>query len=669
VSQLLSFLVLGLATGAVYVALATGVLTVFKASRVVNFAQGAMAMWGAYVYVEARTTGDVVLPVGSVPLGAPATAGTAILLGITNGLLMCLVIYVLVFRPLRHAPSLAQVVASVGVLITMQALVILRFGSESVNAPPILSTGTVTLFGASLSIAALLLAGIAVLLTGVIGAYLQYTKYGIATRAASEDEQSAVLTGYSTTRLAVIAWAFSATFSTVMVILASATTGLNSFNYTLYVIPALGAVLVARFSSMTVTTVAGLAIGAFQGGILLLSTKSWWPDWASPAGVSSTLPFVVIVIALFAFGDKLPRRGAIIDRSLPRIDLPRFRPVGLSVGCVVYLVLVLTLGGTYRFGLITTLILGLICFSYVVVTGYLGQVSLAQIAFAGVAGFTLSKLTTSWGFPFPLDLLSAAFVAGGVGLLVAIPAVRIRGTELAIVTLAAAAVIESFVFNNAALTGERGSPIEQPNLFGLDLAIRAGSDVARPSFAVLVLVIAIAVGLLLVRVLSGSTGKAFLAVRSNERAAAAAGLNVALIKAVGFGMSAFIAGIGGCLLGYSRGQLSVASFTVFVGISLLAFAYLGGITSLTGAVIAGLLGPLGFVYTFMDAELALGQYYGLISGLGLLLTVILNPTGIAGAIHDTRDGLRRPARAPASTETVGSSPTKTPLAEQEALRA
>jgi branched-chain amino acid transport system permease protein len=674
VSAIFSFLVLGLVAGAVYASLATGLLTVYKASRVVNFAQGAMAMWGGYTFATVSSTGVVVLPVGSFSLGAPATLASAIAIGVACGLAISLLIYGLVFRPLRHAPALAQVVASVGVLLTMQALVIVRFGAESVSAPAVLPDDAVTVLGTPVSATAIWLAGLAVASTLALGFYLQFTRYGIATRAASENERSAVLTGYSTSRLSVAAWALSGSVSTLMVILASSATGLNSSNYTLYVIPALGAVLVAQFRSMSVAVIAALAIGMFQSVVTLLSTKLWWPEWASPAGVSSALPFVVIVVALFLIGDRLPRRGAIIEQSLPRIDLPKVRPLMLGAAVIGYVALLLVANGTYRFGLMTTLILALICFSYVIVTGYLGQVSLAQAAFAGTAGFMLSKLTTEWGIPFPLDVLLASLVAAVAGLLVAIPAVRIRGTQLAIVTLAAAAVIESFVFNNALLTGQHGSPISQPSFLGLDLGIREGSDIARLSFGIMVLVIVLLVGLSLARILSGATGRAFLAVRSNERAAAAVGLNVAMIKAVGFSMSAFVAGLGGCLLGYSRGQLSVASFTVFVGVTLLAFAYLGGITSLSGAVAAGLLGPLGVVYTFMDGQLDLGRYYGLISGVALLLTVIFNPSGMVGALQDGRArlGSRRPRPAPSNAPTdvqdrEAASPT--PGANEEALRA
>jgi branched-chain amino acid transport system permease protein len=112
-------------------------------------------------------------------------------------------------------------------------------------------------------------------------------------------------------------------------------------------------------------------------------------------------------------------------------------------------------------------------------------------------------------------------------------------------------------------------------------------------------------------------------------------------KVIGFGLSAFIAGVAGCLIGYSAGQLSAESFTVFVGLQILAVAYLGGITSFGGAVVAGVIGPLGIVYVVVHEVFRLGDYYALISGLLLIATAILNPIGIAGESRRQGEWLRR----------------------------
>jgi branched-chain amino acid transport system permease protein len=331
----------------------------------------------------------------------------------------------------------------------------------------------------------------------------------------------------------------------------------------------------------------------------------------------------------------------------------------VAVGVIALFVL----NGSYRFGLITSMILAVLSLSLMVLTGYLGQISLAQAAIAGTAGFLLSRLGAWWGGLFPLDIIVASLAAAVVGVIVAIPALRMRGTQLAIVTMAAAVAVEAFIFSNPQFTPRGGNPIVAPSIFGLDLGIRSGTNVARIEFGLLILAILVIVSLALVRILGGDTGRAFLAVRSNEKAAAAIGINVPLTKVLGFGLSAFIAGLGGCLLGYSRGQLSVDSFTVFVGVSLLAFAYLGGITSIAGAIIAGLLGPLGLVYVFLDNAISLGTYYSIVSGLGLVITSVLNPYGIAGAFEILLRKFRLPAQ-PTVTQHVSAQVVGTKLQKE-----
>jgi branched-chain amino acid transport system permease protein len=208
--------------------------------------------------------------------------------------------------------------------------------------------------------------------------------------------------------------------------------------------------------------------------------------------------------------------------------------------------------------------------------------------------------------------------------------------------------IERFVFNNYSLTPPSGNPIADPSVFGLNVAVREGSELSRMAFSITVLVVATIVVLAFVRLASGTTGRMFLAVRANERAAASVGIDVRMAKVMGFGLSAFIAGVAGCLIGYSAGQLSAESFTVFVGLQILAVAYLGGITSFGGAVVAGVIGPLGILYVVLHEVFDLGDYYALISGIALIATAILNPVGVAGETRRQIDWLRaRRRREPA----------------------
>jgi branched-chain amino acid transport system permease protein len=285
----------------------------------------------------------------------------------------------------------------------------------------------------------------------------------------------------------------------------------------------------------------------------------------------------------------------------------------------------------------------MVSLSLVVLTGFVGQISLAQAAFAGSAAFVLANIGRSAGFPFPVSLLVAAGVATVAGVAVGLPALRIRGAQLAVVTLAGAIATEHLVFRNPELVSSGGEYIAGPELAGIDLAVRRGADISRLAFGVLALIVLALLTVAVGNLLRSDTGRAFLAVRSNERAAAASGIRVAGVKLLGFAISSFIAGIGGAFIGYSRGQLTADSFGVFASVSFLAFAYLGGITSISGAFVAGVFAPLGIVYTISVRNPTAGRGYLLTSGVTLIVAAIASPEGIAGRVRQVRGWLLRSA--------------------------
>ncbi len=218
-------------------------------------------------------------------------------------------------------------------------------------------------------------------------------------------------------------------------------------NYTLYVVPALAVALLGRLTSVGITCAAGLGLGAFQGLVTFTTAQPWWPSWAS-TGLGDAIPFLVIVAALFLFGPRLPSRGTTDSVSLPAVVPPRMRPGVICIATAAGIAALAFTSGSYRFGVVTSMIVAVLALSLVVLTGMVGQVSLAQAAFAGAAGFALSRLTTTWAVPFPLSMLLAALCAGLLGVMVGLPALRIRGVQLAVVTLAAAVAIERLVFRN-----------------------------------------------------------------------------------------------------------------------------------------------------------------------------------------------------------------------------
>lgn len=651
-SQHVLFIVLGLGLGAVYAALSLGIVVTYQGTGVINFAAAAMATVPLYIYSDLRA-GKLTLPLPWIPSIDVGDLPTwlCVAIALLAAAILGTLVQLLVSRPLRTAPVLAKVVAAVGIMLTLQAGVAMKYGTTARPLEPILPTGTWTVFGAPLPIDRVWLIGITIAVGGAVAAWFQRSRTGLAIQAASENERAASFARLSPSRLGMVTWVLATVLTAFILLLAGPGVGvLTPQNLTLLVVPALAAALIARLRSLTAALIGALALGVVQSELQFLSsTKSWWPGWAKQ-GLLDAVPFLVIVAALFLLGRSIPTRGDDTSTGLPPVILPRNKPTTialLSMGGV--LALALTSGG-YRFGVITSLAVALIALSLVVLTGMVGQISLAQAAFGGIAGIAVYRIGDS--IPFPISMILAALIATAAGILVGLPALRIRGAQLAVVTLAAALSLEKFVFANPSIVSATSNRIPDPSLFGLDLAVRRGTTIARLPFGLMVLAVVVVSFVLVGNVMRSGTGRKMLAVRSNERAAASVGIGVASIKVTAFALASFLAGLGGALIGYSRGQLSPESFGVFVGLSFLAITYLGGITSLSGAVVAGALAALGIVFVFLDRVLDLGNYYALFSGVSLVLTVILNPVGIAGKTRADIDAMRAKRAGKRSAETT-----------------
>jgi sulfate-transporting ATPase len=223
-------------------------------------------------------------------------------------------------------------------------------------------------------------------------------------------------------------------------------------------------------------------------------------------------------------------------------------------------------------------------------------VSLAQLALAGVGAFTLSFLTQSWNVPFPIAPLLAALAATVVGVIIGLPALRLRGLTLGVVTLALAFGVEAIWFRNSQFVTSAGAKVTPARIFGIDLGIGIGKEFPRLPFGFMCLIVCALVALGVGRLRTSSLGSAMLAVRANERAASGIGVNVVFVKVISFAIASFIAGLGGSLLAYRRGVVTWEGFTALGGLTILSTAYLAGVTSVFGGLQAGILAAGGLVY-------------------------------------------------------------------------
>lgn len=675
----------GIASGALIVAVALGVVLTFRGSGVVNFANGAVAMYAAYVFAVLRSRGDLMLPPLPNPLaiiewpvnslgngnldlpnwptfisfGRSMGVVPAILIALLFCVLLGYALHALIFRPLRHAPPLTKVVASVGVFLLLQAIVVRRFASTPIPVKPIFAKTPIDLpFGLRFSKDQLIVSVLVVIVTVLLWAVFHYTRFGLATRAAAENEKGAVVLGFSPEFLAGVNWVLSTVLTGLLgILVASINTSVDPATIPALIVPALTAALVGGFSSFSLTAIAGFLLGMQAQLVTYLGVKeAWFPKSGSAAfpGIDKVVPFVVIMLVLYLRGDSLPTRGSLAVGRLPfsptpsRAAVRMWGPV-LIASTTVFGLFIAT--PAFRLALTNTLVGVMVCLSAVVITGFVGQISLSQMAFAGISGFLLSKLGAEHGVPFPIAPLLGALVAMLVGVVVSLPALRVRGVNLAIATLAFGVAVDAAILRNTSVNGGlKGAPIKVPKVFDpnrvtnykiLGITLGDGKQ-PNPMTIVLCLIVAVVLCYLVVNLRQSASGRRMLAIRSNERAAAAAGINVAGTKMLAFALSAFIAGIAGAISSYRFGSTTAEYFNYTQSLIFFAFAYLGGISSVSGAVMGGVLVAGGVNFTFLQNVLHIPSEFTLIlGGLGLIFAAIVNPEGVAGGFSGRIAELKR----------------------------
>jgi branched-chain amino acid transport system permease protein len=635
VQNILLFAVLGLGEGALIAALAISVVIFYRGSGTVNLSMGAIAMVASYLYYS----------VDSGSFGFHPPWWVALILVLIFIAILGTVIELALFWPLRTSSPLAKLAASLGLLLLAQAVIALAYGNSSLSPTSILPGSTVHLFGSTVPVDRLILAGIVIVLGAVLWAMYRFTGFGLATRAAAESEPHAMYAGLSPRRLSLSNAVLASVIAGAFGILVAPLITLNTTTLPLEIVPALGAALFAGFSSLGVAVFAGLLMGAGASLLNYWSSQSWFPQsQGNPLnGLPELLFFVLVAIAMAWRGSKVPARGEVTEKRMPLAPRPENLVRWSVIALVAGVVLLIIFPYEFRQALVNSMLGAMLCLSLVVVVGFVGQISVVQVALAGVTGFAMSHLMFNiggiWGdFPIaPLIGIASALI---IGLITAIAALRVRGVSLAVVTLAGAVAIEQFGFGNAAW-GEAatGSPIKPLHVFGLNLSPEAsfrGIDgkVPSPVFGFVVLAVLILLCLFVAGIRRGAIGQRMLAVRSNERAAAAAGIDVRRVKLTAFMASALIAAICGVLYAYNFETVTSDLFGSVNALVIIAYAYFGGITMISGALFAALGATQGLIPQAFQTWFGLnGTWPLLIGAIGLLVTLVANPDGIAGTAY------------------------------------
>jgi len=622
--EALRFALVGISSGALIALVALGIVVVYRSSGVLNFAAGATGAVGAELCYQLRSQHHLAWVFA---IGAGVAAGAAI------GALTQLIVMVL----LRQSSPLGKLIASLGLLSAIQGAAIVKWTGRPRLVSGVLPTKLIHLAGArgpdGLNIGEdrLILTAASIVLAVVLRIVYSKTRFGLATSAVAENRRAAATVGWSARTIELINFSLAGALAALAAIFLAPTVGLTISILTLLVLPALAAALLGGFSSFFLTVVGAAVIGMLQS---VLARYSHTP------GVSDSVPFLVIVGVIVAGGRARPARGDVASR-LPLPGSGRIALGPLVVAIVVAAALVFRLDASWVDSITTTAIIGLLILSVVVVTGYAGQLSLCQWALAGFGGWAASRLVADHGFPFWLAAILGVLVTVPLGLVVALPALRTRGLNLAVVTLGLALVVQSMILNNTDLTGGvSGTQVGVPSLFGVSL-----DPISHPErYATLVLVVLLLSGLMVANVRRGRAGRRMLAVRSNERAAASLGVGVYTTKLYAFGVAAFIAGIAGVLVIFRSPSAVFTQFDIFGSITVVQYAVIGGIGFASGAAIGGILAGGALLSRVFDSLFSIDKWLPIIAGLGVAGMLKQSPDGLASMYAAT--GRRLRARLP-----------------------
>jgi sulfate-transporting ATPase len=595
--EVVRFAVLGLATGAIFGLLAQGVVLVYRGSGLINFAQGAIAMFGAYIYYELTVNHNW-------PTAAAAVA-SIILCGVLGAF-----IQLVVLRAMSNSSALSRCIATLGIVLILQSTADIRYGQDTLAVPSLLPTRAISLFSSRLQIGldSVYIFSICILLSILLFILYRYTSFGRVTTAVAEHDLVAAALGHSPNMIATINWVIGSMLAGLAGILIAPITFLQPTTLVLLVLPAMAAALIGQFKSFPIAFLAALVLGVAQSE---LNTYVSSPGWGTAA------PFLAIIVLLILRGRSLPLRSFVLDR-LPTVGNGRHRwPIIIVFGGALCLG-ALVANANWSAAIATTASMAIICLSIVVLTGYAGQLSLAQFVLAGVGALVAARLSAY--MPFWLTLAVAAVLTGAIGGLVGLPALRTRGITLAVATLCLGGALLAVVLNNSGT----GIAVPTPTVFGWDVdPLFTGN---RYAFVAVVLLLLISLGITNLR--RGVTGRLMLATRSNERAAAALGVNVALVKTYAFVVAAAIASIGGTVLAFMQPTVTFSNFDVFTSILIVAATVVGGIGYIAGAYIGSLIISGGVVSLLLSGLPQINNYLPLIGGIVLVANLMVSPDGL-----------------------------------------
>ncbi|MGI5283138.1 ABC transporter permease subunit [Nonomuraea polychroma] len=576
---LVSYVLSGLVTGAIFAIMGSGLTLSYAATGVFNFAHGALGFLSALLFYELTTAA-----------GWPAWAA-ALVSVVLFAPALGYVLHKAMFRGLAQAGETAQIVATIGLTIALPALGLLVVdlaglpAADATSLPrgvgphPALSFDVL---GVHLDTDQLITFAVSAVAAAGLWAFMRHTPYGLRMRASVDRRRLATLRGIDADATSALAWMLGSGLAGLAGVLAVSVLGLDATAYTVLLFASATAAVFGRLRSIPWTFAAGLALGVVQNLV------AGYTDFLEEVtGLRTAVPVILLFAGLVLLNRSRERvAGSAAEDTPPPDHLAGLPPWRRRLPWAVGLVLLVGftfLAPEYYVGIAAHgLVLALIFCSFVVVTGIGGMVNLAQAAFASMAALTCGWAFSS-GLPFFVAILLGVLAAAAVGMLVALPALRLGGRVLTLATLALALLADQVLFQVDAFSN--GTIGWQLPALGFGFA-----DTSDPRVLVVVLLVLIGLVAWLVRNLERSaSGRAILAVRSAPAAATTSGLSAPRTKIMLFVLASAIAGLGGVLFAVAKGSITATDLPAFAGFVWLAVVVLQGVRRIGGAVLGGLI--------------------------------------------------------------------------------
>ncbi|MGA8846563.1 MAG: ABC transporter permease [Nocardioides sp.] len=564
--KFLAYLIPGIFTGSAYAIAASGLVLTYTTTRVFNIAHGAFGMVMAFLFWDF-----------SQRQGLPTWLSLALVLLVVAPLLGFM-IQRFVARGLGDSPVSVSLVVTVGLFVGLIGVATAVWPPEPRFVPPLLADATGNDKSFSIGETVVTAQQIITVLASIAVAIALYllltrTRIGTAMRAAVDNPELLKLYGGKPDTVAALSWAIGISLAALAGILLVPVVGLGYYELTLLVINAYAAAMVGRLKSLPLTFVGAMGLGIIDSMAL-----GYIPTGSFLADLRPVVPPLFLFAALVLLPQAQLRIGQV--KGIVSAPVPTIRRMLIS-GAVFLVVLFVVISPMPEARLLlvgTAATYAMVMLSLVLLTGYGGHVSLAQLTFAGVGALAYAKLDS----PNLVGLLVSALIAMAVGALVALPVLRLTGLYLALSTLAFGVLMDKVVFQNERAFGFGGAlSANRMSFFGNTVETTQAYVMVMGVFFVLV-----AIGILVLR--RGVLGRLLVAMRDSPAACGTLGLDLRWARVALFGLSAGVAGLAGALFAGLRGTIGAADFQYFNSLPLLLLAVVFGITSVTGATLGGI---------------------------------------------------------------------------------